>query len=255
MMSRSTLNVPMFLLTPKSDNIKTGKIAVSTSPSWTCPEACPFRKNGCYGSYGVLNIWWDCISKKEGDFDLEYKDFLQKVKKLPNCSYWRHNQAGDFVPASGYRNRISVPHAYALAISGKGKRCFTYTHYPVLKITRTSQRSINSNRKVIEELNASGFTVNISANNPVHADEIINSGIKAPVVTVLPRYFEKKKITSSKTPEGRTIITCPATLNNHINCKKCRICLNSKRKVIIGFPAHGTGFRHCERLSNQITSK
>lgn len=250
-MQGKSVKVPMFLLTSKSDNVKTGRMAVSTSPSWTCPEACPLRKQGCYGSYGMVDIWWDRISKKDGDANLEYDTLLQRIKRLPNCSYWRHNQAGDFVPAVGHRNRISAQHALLLAVVGKGKKGFTYTHYPVVKINGTSQRTINTNRSTIGELNDSGFTVNVSANSPGHADEIIDSGVNAPVVTILPRHFEKQGISVSKTPKGRTIVTCPAVIEKHMNCRKCRACMNPKRKVVIGFPTHGTGFNHCERVMNE----
>ena len=248
------IKVPMFLLTPKSDNGKTGKMAVSTSPSWTCPEACPLMAQGCYGLYGCVRIWWNRVSKMSGDTNLEYEDFLQRIKHLPNCSYWRHNQAGDFIPAIGYRNRISAQHALCLSAVGKGKKGFTYTHYPVVKIDGTSQRTINSNRSTIGELNDNGFTVNVSANSPTHADDIIDSGINAPVVTVLPRRFKKQKVTFSKTPKGRTIITCPAVIEKKMNCRKCRACMNPARKVIIGFPTHGTGFKHCERIMNEWSS-
>jgi hypothetical protein len=246
--------VTMFYLTRKSENKKTGRMTVSTSPNWTCPEACPLREHGCYSSYGKIYMWWRLISNTVGDANLEYENFLQRIKKLPNCSYWRHNQAGDFVPAVGYRNRISVQHALSLAIVGKGKRGFTYTHYPVVKMKGTSQRTINSNRSTVCSLNDNGFTVNVSANNPSHADEILDSGITVPVVTVLPRHFVKEKIAVSKTPKGRTILTCPAIIQNGMNCRKCRICMNSKRKVIIGFPVHGSGFAHCERITNEMTN-
>lgn len=185
----------MFMLVLKSNNEKTGPMCVSTSPMWTCPRSCPFRSHGCYGAYGPVFIWWKRISQISGDSEKSYKEFLQRCREeIPDGEFWRHNQAGDFIPASGFNDRISERHAFLLARASKGKRAFSYTHYPVVKIPNVSQSTIDINRFVIESLNAEGFSVNVSANSLAHADDIVNSGLQAPVTTLLPRRFKKEKI-------------------------------------------------------------
>ncbi|MGA8756873.1 MAG: hypothetical protein WB611_11185, partial [Stellaceae bacterium] len=104
------------------------------------------------------------------------------------------------------------------------------------------------------------FTVNLSADNPDHADQLAALGI-APVVTVLTRAYARRAIRHrfkrSKdvwaesigewrdrtaalprhTPAGRRIAICPATYSD-ATCKSCCICARI-RDAVIGFPAHG----------------
>jgi hypothetical protein len=107
---------------------------------------------------------------------------------------------------------------------------------------------------------ATGFTVNLSADNPAHADRLAELGI-APVVTVLAHAYAPKAVrhrfkrrrdewaetisewrdrTASLpryTPAGRRIANCPATYSD-ATCKSCGACANA-RDAVIGFPAHG----------------
>jgi hypothetical protein len=46
-----------FILTPKSNNRKTGKIPVSMSHMGTCPSSCKLR-SGCYAMTGRLGLVW-----------------------------------------------------------------------------------------------------------------------------------------------------------------------------------------------------
>jgi hypothetical protein len=238
----------MFQLTLRSDNQKTGMMSVSTSPKWTCPTSCPFRSHGCYGSYGKTLMWWNRISKVQGEMESSYESFLERIRSLPSKRFIRHNQAGDFLPASGYQDRLSVSHALRLLEASSGKRIFAYTHYPVLSTKGVTEESVKSNRSVIEHLNGSGFAVNISCNSPAHVDEVLDSGLDFPVTTVLSRMLKSQKRPLNVTPAGRRILICPAVIKEGMTCRLCKVCMNSKRKVIIGFPAHGSGSRHCESV-------
>ena len=42
----------------KSNNSKTGPIPVSTMGRQSCPDACPLKRNGCYGDGGPLSWHW-----------------------------------------------------------------------------------------------------------------------------------------------------------------------------------------------------
>jgi hypothetical protein len=244
----------MFLLAEKSNNRKTGPINVSTSPNWTCPASCPFKEHGCYGLYGHILMWWQRISEVKGKHNNQYNIFLDKLSSLPGNSMLRHNQAGDFFPDFDKENCISISHALKLLEAVKGKRVFCYTHYPVVKIPGIKSKVVKSNREILETLNAGRIAVNISGNSPAHADAILDSGLQCPVVTVLPSYFKTEGIRVSKTPKNRTIVTCPAILQEDITCLKCKACLNTKRKVIIGFPAHSKGFKYCEKVLKEWES-
>jgi hypothetical protein len=109
-----------------------------------------------------------------------------------------------------------------------GRRGFTYTHHNVLQSEH--------NRASIRAANAAGFTVNASANNLRHADQLAALDV-APVVAVLPSTVHGN--VKIETPEGRRVVVCPATYRDDVTCQSCKLCAVRDRKVIVGFPAHG----------------
>ena len=212
----------MYHITPKSKNAKVGKMAVTTSTATTCPSACPFRDNGCYAESGPLKLHWLKVTKGErGD---DWSTFLDKIKELPAGSKWRHNQAGDL---PGDTQDLDSTKCVDLAKANEGKRGFTYTHYDVLD---NFQNAITVNM-----MNHLGFTVNVSANNLEHADQLCDLDI-APVATVLPI----EQTTNTVTPKGRKVVVCPATYKDDVSCASCMLCEKWDRNVVVGFPAHGT---------------
>tara|TARA_B100000676_G_scaffold307997_1_gene367753 strand:+ start:525 stop:1196 length:672 start_codon:yes stop_codon:yes gene_type:complete len=212
----------MFHITPKSKNSKVGPMAVTTSTATTCPTSCPFKGNGCYADSGPLKLHWDKVTKGErGD---DWPTFLGKIKDLPAGSKWRHNQAGDL---PGDTKDLDSTKCVELAKANEGKRGFTYTHYDVLD---NFQNAITVNM-----MNHLGFTVNVSANNLEHADQLCDLDI-APVATVLPI----EQTTNTVTPKGRKVVVCPATYKEDVSCASCMLCEKWDRNVVVGFPAHGT---------------
>ena len=212
----------MYHITPKSKNVKVGKMAVTTSTATTCPTSCPFKSNGCYADSGPLKLHWDKVTREErGD---DWSTFIGKIKDLPTGSKWRHNQAGDL---PGDMEKLDDVKCVELAKANKGKRGFTYTHYDVLD---NFQNAITVNI-----MNHLGFTVNVSANNLEHADKLCDLNI-APVATVLPI----DQTTNTVTPKGRKVVVCPATYKDDVSCASCMLCEKWDRNVVVGFPAHGT---------------
>lgn len=221
----------MFHITPKSKNAKVGKMAVTTSTATTCPSACPFKDNGCYAESGPLKLHWLKVTEgKRGD---DWSTFLDKIKELPAGSKWRHNQAGDL---PGDTKDLDSAKCADLAKANEGKRGFTYTHYDVLD---NFQNAITVNI-----MNNLGFTVNVSANNLDHADQLCDLGI-APVATVLPI----EQTTNTVTPKGRKVVVCPATYKDDVSCADCMLCEKRDRKVIVGFPAHGTSKKKASAIA------
>jgi hypothetical protein len=245
-MPRCNKPVSKFLLTLKSDNVKTGKMPVSTSPQGTCPKGCAYMGNGCYADYGPVKIWWDACSANGDDPIAAFEEFLGRLRAgIKDDEYWRHNQAGDLFSMNGHT--INVRAARALVAANEGKKGYTYTHYGVIKQPKTQKRQAARNRKIIEEMNASGFAVNISANSMEHADKIMASGIKAPIVTLLPESYKDVR-TAFDTPGGNRIVSCPAITHDDITCKSCKLCMRPERDIIVGFPAHGSGKRKAEAV-------
>lgn len=206
-------------LTTKSQNEKVGPIPVSTTSAHTCPDSCPLKAGGCYAKGGPLSIFWRKVT--EGKVGTDWHTFTAKVAALPEGQLWRHNQAGDL---PGEADAIDGEALAELVAANRGRRGFTYTHKPMTE----------TNAAAVAAANDGGFTVNLSANSPHHADELAALGV-GPVVTVLP--IDAPEHTA--TPAGRPIVVCPAVTGKAANCAACGLCQRVNRKVIVGFPAHG----------------
>ena len=145
-----------------SSNAKTGPIPVSTSPSSTCPDACPFKLSGCYAKSGPLALHWSKVSA--GLRGLQWTEFLDVVRSFAEGQLWRHNQAGD-LPGDG--DKIDGVALAQLVKASAGKRGFTYTHKP----------ATSANLRAIRSANRDGFVVNLSANSVAHADTLAKTGL------------------------------------------------------------------------------
>lgn len=224
-------------LTITSDNVKTGPIPVSTTGRQSCPDACPLKAGGCYARGGPLGLHWAQVTNGErGEALLA---FAQKIRQLPENQVWRHNQAGD-LPGAG--NRIDPEGLSALVDANRGKRGFTYSHKPILGVGNLE----TSNRASIRWANREGFTVNLSANNPAHADALADADA-GPVVCLL----QEGSPLTSQTPKGRKVIVCPAQRDDlpGMTCEKCQLCARADRSVIVGFLAHGSARKKASAIA------
>jgi len=219
--------------TLKSNNRKVGKIPVTTTSAKTCPDECEFKKNGCYADGGPLAMHWKKVT--DGERGDPWSVFIDRVTLFPQGQLWRHNQAGDL---AGDGNRLDADANDQLADANRGKRGFTYTHYPVL--------TDKHNAAVVKRMNDKGFVVNLSGNNLKHADALYDLGI-APVTTVLP----ETQTTNTTTPKGRKVVVCPATIRDDVSCASCQLCAKM-RDAIIGFPAHGNGVRKADKVAQGV---
>lgn len=225
-----------YSLTHVSRNRKLGPIAASTSSRDTCPTSCPLKgKGGCYAEYGPMSLHWSKVDRGEagGDFD----HFLKEVQKMPRHQMWRYAQAGD-LPGAG--DTIDRDQTIALAKANRGRPVIAFTHKP----------PTTENLLILREARDLGFSVNLSANNLDHADELLQHGLN--VVVVLPEEYTRRPGESQSdfksrlntlpkyTKNGARIAVCPATYTE-TNCSRCGACAATKpRGAVIGFPAHGT---------------
>lgn len=218
----SVMNVHLVAV---SSNAKTGPIPVSTSSEETCPDVCPFKASKmCYAKSGPLALHWNKVSNGVYNADLSWSTFLTKIKALRFGQLWRHNQAGDL---PGVNEEIDTEKLNELVEANKGKKGFTYTHKPV--------ENNPKNAEAVKNANKNGFTVNLSANNLEHADELLAMNI-GPVCSVVPINQTKNTVT----PKGTKVVICPAAVRENVSCSTCKLCAHSERKYVIGFPAHGT---------------
>lgn len=216
----------MYHFTAKSQNVKTGPIPTTMTSATTCPDACPLKAKGCYAQGGPLAIHWRAVTQGKRGGTLQ--SLCDNIAALPEGTLWRHNVAGD-LPGEG--NTIDKADMLALISANEGKRGFTYTHKP-------AQHGANAD--LIRFANAKGFTVNLSANTLDHADKLAALDI-GPVVVVLDAPEGQRA--DIITPEGRKVVTCPATYRDDVTCASCKLCAVRDRAVIVGFPAHGAAKR------------
>jgi hypothetical protein len=222
-----------------SHNVKTGPIPVTMTDKSTCPNACPLKGSGCYAELGNVNIHWNRLGKpykQATSYGLDWQTLCDNVKALPKGQLWRHSVAGD-LPTLDADNIDSLALAM-LVNANKGKKGFTYTHH---------NPETGNNAELIKAANKDGFTVNLSANTLQHADKLkaLNIG---PVVCILPIDAAQTTIT----PAGNSVVICPAVQSDNVNCASCGICQKADRKVIIGFPVHGTSKRKAESVFKGI---
>jgi hypothetical protein len=182
---------------------------------------------GCYAKSGPLALHWKKIT--EGGRGLVWEDFCGEIASLPRNQLWRHNQAGDL---PGHGEYIDASALAQLTKANQGRKGYTYTH----------KYGTESNREAIRSANNNGFTVNLSANNLAHADELAEFDC-GPVVVVLP----STQITNTFTPNGRKVVICPATQRDCVSCATCGLC-QKQRGAIVGFPAHGTAHKTVSNL-------
>jgi hypothetical protein len=230
-------------ITTTSANGKTGPILVTTTSANTCPPTCPLNNGGgCYASAGgPLAIHWRKVTSGErGTSWPVFIDALRiALKRKGKGALWRHNQAGD-LPGDG--RTIHAPALAALADVNHetGTRGFTYTHYPVGRDLRGTLNLI-----AIQDANARGFTINLSANGLGHADALIDDietrnnphkRARPPVCAVVAEDHPAR----STTPRGRLVVVCPAQQREGVTCATCRLCARADRPMVIAFRVHGT---------------
>jgi hypothetical protein len=203
-------------LTPKSANVKTGPIPVSTTEQASCPDDCTMKKE-CYAKSGPLALHWRAVSA--GTRGTTWGQFTQAIAALPDGQLWRHNQAGDLPQAGGTIDAVKLGQ---LVAANSGRRGFTYSHH------RDS-----ASLQWIKHANAWGFTVNLSANDLIDADALADTNC-GPVVVV-----PSTQTRNTTTPSGRPVVICPATQRDDVSCATCQLC-QRQRAAIVAFPAHGT---------------
>ena len=217
-------------ITIQGRNRKVGfGVPVSTTESDSCPDSCEFKNGVCYAKKGRTRLIWDEVKtgfsrRAKKPFSNSWDHFIEEIKYLRPKQLWRHNQAGD-LPNKGNDNESIDPVKLAeLVKANKKKYGFTYTH-------KTKPTHLKENLKLIKWSNKNGFTINLSANNPEHADELAKHGLPVAVVV------GDKPI--KKTPQGRPVAMCPYQKTKDsvdiITCDRCRLCQNSKRRSIVGF--------------------
>lgn len=215
-----------------SGNSKTGPIPTTMTDRESCPDNCGLKSSGCYAESGMVRMHWQRVSQ-DNPKSINIEQLAGHIASLPKGQLWRHNVAGDLAHNHQVIDALALS---SIIRANKGKRGFAYTHH---KVTGYD----NPNAGLVRMANKGGFTVNLSADNLSMADEYkaLNIG---PVAVIMPEDCDKV----SRTPAGNTVIQCPATYRDDIQCSNCGICAVSTRQAIIGFPVHGTGKKKAHKV-------
>ncbi len=221
---------PLVIWRDKSLNEKLGPIGSATVSAETCPPSCKFYGgNGCYAEQGHVKHHWQ-RTEREG---LSWADFLSRVRQQPAGAVWRYAVAGDL---PGVGESVDVPLLASLVAANAGRRGHSFTHKPLATL---------GERHAVRQANLAGFTINLSANDPAHADALADLGI-APVAVVLPAGSPTRQLRS---PAGRPIAVCPAQTHKGITCAECQVCTRSERVGVVGFIAHGQRYHEASRVA------
>jgi hypothetical protein len=127
---------------------------------------------------------WDRVSR--GVAGESWSEFCAMVAALRFGRLWRYAQAGDL---PGYGPQIDGTLLEEVVAANGGKNVIAFTHKPVLGDDAVAVE----NRRLIAAAIKAGFTINLSADNPAHADRPAELGI-APIVTVLARAYARKAV-------------------------------------------------------------
>lgn len=213
----------------KSANSKTGPIPVTYSQRETCPQSCPHYRADCYAEDYYTRMSWDKVAERGGDLAA----LCLAIDQLRPGQLWRFNVAGD-LPGAG--EHVDAAALGQIVRANIGRRGFTYTHKKTPEALYWAQCA-----------NDWGFTVNLSADDAGEADALANVS-RSPLTCIVPMDTPEK----TETPEGRTIIVCPAQTRDDITCATCGLCARADRRVIIGFRAHGSRARVTDALARRV---
>lgn len=183
---------------------------------------------------------WKRVSGGGGE---DWRIFLDKVRRLPRGTLFRHNLAGD-LPGAGYS--IDATLFVGLLTAASDLRGFTFTRKPVLvpaekigerrpglpavgEVAHDEWKAREGNREPIRLSNQdSFFTTNLVARSLDEADRLAELAI-GPVVVILG-----KEAMPKETPGGRVLLTCPAELGEG-SCAACGLCTLRGREEVVTF--------------------
>jgi len=216
-----------------SSNRKTGPLPVTYSARSTCPPSCPHIGADCYAEDFLTRMTWDKVAQRGHDIAAP----ARAIASLPPGQAWRMNVAGD-LPGEG--ETVDAYQLGEIVKANKGRRGFTYTH-----------KHQPDALTWIRHANAWGFTINLSADDAGHADQLAKTDA-GPVVCIVPS--DTPEI--SYTPEGRQIVICQAQTRDGATCESCGNfnpwCSRSDRSFIVGFRAHGSKAKQTDAKARRV---
>ena len=201
-----------------SKNMKTGSISQTYTSCNTCPARCPFKDHGCYAKQGPVSWVW----KKTEKLGVSPDQLKEVIQNSCHTNVIRHNVAGDM--ATPETNELNEELVKVLCEAYKGLTVYTYTHCEIN----------DNNIRIVKEAAAAGFIINFSTESIEAAKKAREAGCNAVIAcNTISDHVVKH--------EGLTVVQCPATYKDNVQCQNCGMCWQKDRKVIPAFPVHGAG--------------
>jgi hypothetical protein len=165
---------------PGKENRKTGQIPTAYVAKESCPSSCRLLGKGCYAETGNIGPHWRRMT------GVPWAQFcLMVAEQLGPRQLWRYGVAGDLPGFGGLIDRAALQ---LLTNANLRRPVIAYTHKPVLE---GEHPAAPSNRRFIAEAIDGGLMLNLSGNNPSHADALADLDL-APVVTILPHAYARR---------------------------------------------------------------
>jgi len=205
-----------------SDNAKTGPVSATYASQASCPNTCPFYRNGCYAELGPTGIHTRKISSCDVVDPVEIaKAEADAISDLTGRQDLRVHVVGD---CSSNEAAFIVSSAMAEHRAKRGSRAWTYTH---------AWRDVERSSWQYESILASVETT----------DEIAEARSRGYAAAIVVDSFKSDKLYNL---DGEKILPCP-NQTKKIQCVDCGLCMKAdflhKNNISIGFEAHGVSKR------------
>ncbi len=196
------------ILVEKTNNKKTGPIAVTHLAQSTCPKTCPLYKKGCYAEKGTQWLTTNALNKREISALESASMEIESLKKRKGTGPLRLHIVGDF---------ISQAHLNYATWVTRSQTVWAYTHN--WRNLRPTTMSVLASVHSIDEA------------KQAHSEGWV------PAIVV-----EDFKSSTMYEQDGFKILPCPEQTGKKATCKDCLICTHSRelhaKKVVIAFKKH-----------------
>ena len=213
----------------KSQNSKTGPVAVTYAPINSCPKTCPFLDSGCYAQHGHSGIHLRRMNKnaiaqgKTRPVDIAREE-AKAIRAMKSMSPLRLHIVGDCKTPKATEIVADACEEYT---KRSGQKVWTYTHaWKNIPREKWGDISVLASCETIKD-----------------AKYAMERGYAASMV----------RAKEFKTPfsfQGINMVPCLESIKG-IKCDKCGLCMHDKglrknNSVVCFFP-HGTGKENARR--------
>jgi hypothetical protein len=205
-----------------SDNAKLGPMSATYVSQQSCPPACPFRGNGCYGEHGLVGLTTRRLNRAglTQARDIARQE-ARAIDRLSGVFDLRLHVVGDARTASAARELDRAAKRYRRR-GRRGSKVFTFSH-AWADVPRKAWGAVS----VLASCETAGQVLQARARGYAAA-------------LVVPEFRQE----AAYDHEGLRLLPCPYETRG-VKCVHCRLCMDDARLrkagLTIGFVPHGHG--------------